>query len=116
MPGTFKIETSRYVKDCKGLCRGGADLKNLPNAETLRKAFGNCIRDLRLRLGIAQEQLALQCGVNRGYMGELERGEHSPTIETIYRLLPVLEVSFTQFASEYEMHLRRVLRNAKGEP
>ena len=79
----------------------------------LRIAFGQCVRNLRLRKGIAQEALALGAGIDRGYMGALERGKHSPSIEMIYRLLPPLEITFTQFATEFEKCLRRVFREEK---
>jgi transcriptional regulator with XRE-family HTH domain len=68
------------------------------------------IRALRQRAGIAQEQLALEAGIDRGYMGRLERGESSPTLETILKMLPVLQVSFPEFAGEFEGALRRAAR------
>jgi len=80
---------------------------------TIRIAFGQCVRELRRRIGLAQEALALAAGIDRGYMGALERGEHSPSIEMIYRLLPPLKISFAEFASEYEKCLRRARREEK---
>lgn len=44
-------------------------------------------------------------------MGGLERGEHSPTLETIYKLLPGLKVSFPEFALEFDRILQRQRRN-----
>lgn len=79
----------------------------------LRVAFGQCVRALRKRAGIAQEALALAAGIDRGYMGALERGAHSPSIEMIYRLLTPLKISFTDFAIEYEKCLRRARREKK---
>jgi len=80
----------------------------------LRAAFGQCVRALRKRAELAQEALALAAGIDRGYMGALERGKHSPTIEMIYRLLPALKITFTDFAAEYEKTLRRVRREKKN--
>lgn len=76
-------------------------------------AFGQCVRELRKRLGITQEGLAMQAGIDRGYMGALERGKHSPTIGKIYQLLPALQVTFAEFAAEYDKCLRRVHREQK---
>jgi transcriptional regulator with XRE-family HTH domain len=77
--------------------------------EQLRRAFADTVRILRTRAGISQESLALQAGVNRGYMGKLEREKHTPTLESIYRLLPVLGVNLVEFATEFEqvLHSRR---------
>jgi transcriptional regulator with XRE-family HTH domain len=77
--------------------------------EQLRRAFADTVRILRARTGISQEKLALQAGLDRGYMGGLEREKHTPTLESIYRLLPVLGISFAEFAAEFErvLHSRR---------
>jgi len=72
----------------------------------LALAVGKAIRILRKRAGISQENLALEAGVARGYMGRLERGEGSPSISTIYKLLPHLKVRFSEFALEVEQQLQ----------
>jgi transcriptional regulator with XRE-family HTH domain len=76
-----------------------------PTDPILRRAVGKAIRALRARAGISQEGLALEAEVGRSYMGRLERGEYSPSTETIYKLLPHLKVSFSQFAKEVERQL-----------
>ena len=76
-----------------------------PARATLRRAFARTVRALRRRAGISQEQLALRSGIDRGYMSGLERGLHSPTLGTIYRLLPVVGVSFAEFAAELDRQL-----------
>lgn len=77
--------------------------------EQLRRAFADTIRILRERRGISQEELARQAGIDRGYMGGLEREKHTPTLEVIYKLLPALGISFVEFAAEFErvLHSRR---------
>jgi transcriptional regulator with XRE-family HTH domain len=74
---------------------------------SLSRAFAKTVRDLRKRAGLAQEQLALQAGVARGYMGRLERGQHLPTLAVIYKLLPSLKVTFAQFAREFDRNLKK---------
>lgn len=77
--------------------------------EQLRRAFADTVRILRTSRGISQENLAKLAGVDRGYMGSLEREMHTPTLESIYKLLPALGISFVEFASEFErvLHSRR---------
>ena len=45
--------------------------------------FGLRIAELRRQLNISQEELAERCGVHRTYIGSIERGEKSPTLNTI---------------------------------
>jgi len=73
----------------------------------LRCAQGEAIRSLRRNIGMAQEELALLTGINRSYMGRIERGESSITIATLYRLLPYLRVTFARFAEEFEQWVCR---------
>lgn len=74
----------------------------------LGHAFGQTVRELRLKKGIAQEGLALLSGVDRSYMSALERGLHAPTLELIYKLLPALGVTFSTFARAFERNLARI--------
>ncbi|WP_221797867.1 helix-turn-helix domain-containing protein [Oceanobacter mangrovi] len=50
----------------------------------LAKALGANIRAKRKELGISQDGLALECGVDRSYMGRIERGEVNITVEKLY--------------------------------
>jgi transcriptional regulator with XRE-family HTH domain len=65
---------------------------------------------LRRKKGISQEKLAQETGIARAYMSGLERGQHSPTIETIWKLLPGLGVNYPEFAAEFERAFARVAR------
>lgn len=63
--------------------------------------FGRRITELRLKQGLSQENLAFQSGINRTYMGEIERGEKSPTIVTIAKIAKGLGLSIKQIM-DYE--------------
>lgn len=76
------------------------------NPERIKRAFGKTIRALRRERGIAQDRLALEAGIARGYMGELERGMHAPTLVIICRCLAALDVSAVDFAARFEHCLR----------
>lgn len=78
-----------------------------------RRALSMTLRTLRLKAGIAQEALALEAGIDRGYMSALERGRYSPTLDTIYKLLGPLAITFVEFAQEYDASVRRVMRTEK---
>jgi transcriptional regulator with XRE-family HTH domain len=55
-------------------------------------ALGEAIRQVRLSRAISQEQLGLETGIHRNYVGGIERGERSPTVAVILKLADALEV------------------------
>ena len=54
--------------------------------------FGNRVRELRRKKGLSQESLALESGLDRSYVGGVERGERNISLENIERLAIALEV------------------------
>ena len=56
-------------------------------------AIGQLIRNKRLELKITQESLALQCGIDRSYVGRIERGEVNITIEKLYEIAKILKIN-----------------------
>lgn len=57
----------------------------------LEKALGKKIRQQRKAIGLSQEALALLCKIDRSYMGRIERGEVSITIEKLFQISECLE-------------------------
>ena len=55
--------------------------------------FGKRVALLRHELGLSQETLAFSCGLNRTYMGEIERGEKSPSLPVIAKIAKGLGIS-----------------------
>jgi len=53
--------------------------------------FGRKLRSRRKELKISQDDLALLSGIDRSYVGRIERGEVSVTLEKVYRLAKVLQ-------------------------
>lgn len=58
----------------------------------LSVAIGQLIRNQRTQQKLTQESLALQCGIDRSYMGRVERGEVNLTVEKIYEIAFVLKI------------------------
>lgn len=58
-----------------------------------RKSLGNRIRTERKRLNLTQEQLAECIGVSSTYVGLIERGERSVTLEILILIANTLHVS-----------------------
>jgi transcriptional regulator with XRE-family HTH domain len=55
-------------------------------------ALGAEIRRARAGIGLSQEALAVDAGLDRSYMGGIERGEHNITIMNIVKIAVALKV------------------------
>lgn len=60
-------------------------------AEEVQRAFGARLRELRVDRGISQEALASRSGLNRTYVGSVERGERNVSLVNIQRLAEALD-------------------------
>ena len=58
--------------------------------------FGKRVIELRKTKGITQEELAYRCDIQRSYMGVIERGEKSITLNTIEKIATGLEISIIE--------------------
>jgi transcriptional regulator with XRE-family HTH domain len=56
-------------------------------------AFGKRVAELRRNAGYSQEQFAFKCGVDRTYIGAIERGEKCPTLKTIDKIARAFGIS-----------------------
>ncbi len=63
------------------------------------------VRNLRKDLKLSQEELAERSGLHRNFVGLIERGERSPTIETIFKLANGLETTPTRLIAAVEANL-----------
>ncbi|MCL2012906.1 MAG: helix-turn-helix domain-containing protein [Cystobacterineae bacterium] len=77
------------------------------------------VRVLRESLSITQDELATRCGITIGFVSLLERGERSPSYETLWRISKALEVPIAELFFEAGLEkseayaLDRLLRFAK---
>lgn len=55
--------------------------------------FGQSVRNLRLQLGISQEELAERAELHRTYISGIERGVRNVTLRSVERLAKALGVS-----------------------
>ena len=61
------------------------------NRSPLSVAFGQIIRQLRVEAGLSQERLSFLAKLSRNYVGQVERGENSPTLDAVEALARALE-------------------------
>jgi transcriptional regulator with XRE-family HTH domain len=58
------------------------------------------LRRIRVRRGLSQERLAFDAGVDRSYVGGLERQEENATVDVLDRLARTLAVPIVEFFVE----------------
>jgi transcriptional regulator with XRE-family HTH domain len=56
----------------------------------LRQVVARNLRVMRKQKGLSQDELAFQAGINRNYVGQIEREEKSPTVDMIEKLADAL--------------------------
>ena len=61
--------------------------------QSLVEHFGIAVRQLREQHGWSQEQLAALSGLNRSYVGEIERGSVIASLATVEKLAGALGVA-----------------------
>lgn len=90
-------------------------IDNIPKTDdpVLNRAFGRAVRVLRREHKLAQERLALEVAIDRSHLGALERGEHDPTLSTLWRLKLGLKVSLSRLAREIERQYANDKNKAK---
>ena len=64
----------------------------VPALSPAHAAFGDALRELRKERGASQEGLALKSGLNRGYYGDVERGERNVSLANMLKIADALEI------------------------
>lgn len=54
-------------------------------------ALGVVIKNIRLDMGLSQEALANEVGIDRSYMGGIERGEHNLAMINLIKIAKTLK-------------------------
>ena len=61
--------------------------------------IGGILRAERARLGISLDEAAARTGVSKAMLGQIERGESSPTLSTMWKISAGLRVPMSAFLS-----------------
>ena len=62
----------------------------------VRIRFGKVLRERRRKLGVSQEAFADLCGLDRTYVGGIERGERNVALINIEKLARALKISLSE--------------------
>jgi transcriptional regulator with XRE-family HTH domain len=64
--------------------------------DSICRRVGARIRRARTNKGLSQEQLALEAGLHRAYVGQIERGEKNIGISNLARIAKALGLSLAE--------------------
>lgn len=67
---------------------------------TLRRIVARNLKRLRQERGLSQEELADLAGLNRNYIGMIERQENAATLDTLEELAKALQVDPVRFIEQ----------------
>ena len=67
---------------------------------SVKVSFGEAVRHTRLAQGLSQEELADRSGLDRSYIGGVERGERNPSVVAISQIAAGLGISMAALFAE----------------
>lgn len=76
----------------------------MKNSE-INSKIGTKIKLLRMKVPLSQEQLALQAGINKNSLGAIERGQSSPTVETLAKISEALGLELKELVDVSKIDL-----------
>ena len=62
--------------------------------------IGQRLREIRLRLGVSQRQLARVCGVANATISQIEAGKLNPTVSLLKKVLDGIPISMSEFFAD----------------
>ncbi len=71
----------------------------MPEADILQR-FGDRVRELRKDCGWSQEELAQASGLDRSYMGSVERGERNIALRNLEAIALAFEISLSELMTD----------------
>lgn len=89
----------------------GSDRKR--STANLPVALGAELTDRRANAGISQQALADRLGYNKNYIGQIERAEKSPSLNTLMSLATVFDLSLSELFNAAEGRVSLSKRAAK---
>ena len=65
----------------------------MSDEKALQKLFGRNVRQLREAQGLTQEEFSQKAGINRSYLGGVERGQRTICMDNIAKIAAALGVT-----------------------
>lgn len=65
----------------------------------IAELVGHRIREYRAKKGLSQEELAHRADLHTAHLGQIERGEKSPTLDSLEKVVNALGITFEELFS-----------------
>lgn len=79
-----------------------------------KESITESIKEFRKRMNVSQEELSQMCGYSSTYIGKIERGERSPSLDTLIRIAEALQIPLASLFDPF--YRRRSQRSDDWEP
>lgn len=73
--------------------------------------FGNKIKELRIKKGLSQADMAKKIGMQSPQLSKYENGEHTPSLEKVIKIAKVLGVSVGYLVGESVAEMPEIPNN-----
>ena len=64
-------------------------------SSNVNKEFADKLKSIRKQRNLSQEDLALLCGIDRTYIGRIERMERNPSLEILQKIANGLKIELS---------------------
>ncbi|MFY4774259.1 helix-turn-helix domain-containing protein [Metabacillus sp. RGM 3146] len=81
--------------------------------ESIQKQIGQNLKSIRKMRSLSLDQVSALTGVSKGMLSQVEKGESSPTVSTLWKIANGLEVSFSSLVEEEGTDFSVVRRSEK---
>jgi transcriptional regulator with XRE-family HTH domain len=85
-------------------------VEDQPDVAVEAEIFGKRVRELRLKAGWTQEQLAEAAGITTTYTSDLERGTKVPSLTVLLRISRAFRVSAAELLREFTVDTVRRMK------
>lgn len=85
-----------------------------PTIDAELRALAAAIREIRARQQLSQERVAAKGGVGRKYVGQIERGEITPSFAALVGIAAGLDVPLSELIRVYEERLHTFASTSTG--
>lgn len=82
--------------------------------KSIQKQIAENLKNIRKLRGYSYDQLASLTGVSKGMLSQIEKGESSPTVNTLWKIANGLQVSFSSLVEETKPTVSVVRLNKKA--
>jgi XRE family transcriptional regulator, regulator of sulfur utilization len=83
--------------------------------QTMSQHLAQRLKGLRTELGWSLDVAARETGVSKAMLGQIERGESSPTVATLWKIATGFRVSFSSFIEATPEPVRETLHRVADE-